>query len=200
MANGEYADMSTTDKLAQALRNFLSACPDANDGHGDNIDLVEACRKARKALAEYDATPAGGVTADAVEVALVEFCKAWDAAWHLSGDFRGKIRHCLAAAFPVLVQQVERLTENLRVVNEQKVHENKKWSEHCETLSADNARLAKDAERYGTLRSTNIKRAQYSTFFQWAAGNPPYLELKHGADLDAAVDAATAQAKQAEGG
>jgi len=55
----------------------------------------------------------------------------------------------------------------------------------------------KDAERYRWLRSNQVSERQLSDLHQRVNDdcNPPYLELKHGEDLDAAIDRAIASAK-----
>jgi hypothetical protein len=106
-------------------------------------------------------------------------CRAYDAYAAQSGDVSAShyaMQAALAAAFPALVQQVERLTAEVAQLNRQR-----RWniervdgggihicegdhhrSHDCEfeyyvpkserdTLSADNARLAKDAERWQEL-------------------------------------------------
>jgi hypothetical protein len=161
--------MSTTDKLAQALRDMTKHCVSLLRSGRDSIlqaggecDTVEVMErgdpylaKARETLAEYDATPAGEVTADAVQIAL----DSWyglDGGLHGGADSeeRQRMQAALAAAYPALVQQVERLHEDKAGLCEVQRDLHAKIA----TLSAANARLAKDAERLDFL---DAKRAAF---------------------------------------
>jgi hypothetical protein len=186
--------MSTTDKLARALRDIVDMLR-ANPTNVQSREHIHLGIAANKALAEYDATPAVEVTADAVEVEIAEQLERWlelggvmDTTLRINLAKWSKHLRALAAAFPVLVQQVERLTQEL---DRMRWHASDGNAE-LDRLRADNARLAKDAERYRYIR--NVR--DYAVICEL----PGDLYLRMPEQLDAAIDAATAQVKQAEGG
>lgn len=145
--------MSTTDKLAQApewMRDRakveeLATYLESIGWRPDSMGEAECCDQAAAMSADVlrnvllpmidasQSTPAGEVTADAVEVALEAFhddCGP-DGSMTL---FSSKMQAALAAAFPALVQQVERLKGSLS-----------QWV--LRVQSEENKRLRPDANR-----------------------------------------------------
>jgi hypothetical protein len=116
----------------------------------------------------------------------------------------------LAAALPALVQQVERLTQELDRMRWHASDGNAELDRlrtERDTLSAANARLAKDAERWCELVPRFKGITSYGKprayFIQLEiTGHEPIVPLPDLVDWLIAhkSDAATAQAKQAEGG
>jgi hypothetical protein len=184
--------MNITDKLVR--------CDDCHEPIGGKA-ICERCAVYRcESVAQAVSTPAVEVTADAVEVAAEFIYGTFDGSkshpWVergnslKQGDARDIARQLVAKTFPALVQQVERLTAEVertrRSVLSEELHD---LRAERDTLSADNARLAKDAKRYAVVRSHNrlyIRAEPNTGELGWES-------------LDKWCDAATAQAKQAEG-
>jgi hypothetical protein len=204
--------MSTTDKLAQLMKRGREAEKRIGmqvwrgDG-GSHICVGYLIGELLSAL-ESQSTPAGEVTADAVEVALRARVPGGAQVFHWLPMIDGREPHetalvvmqaALAAALPALTQQVEDMKESVHQWRRQyniECENLTKVEAERDTLSAENARLAKDAEMVNSAIG-----GKYIFFKErHGVGHQTTRALSQLIDFIAKKrDAAAAQANQAEG-